>query len=103
MAAFGTRPGCVLRTPWLRRYSEDASDVFEFDGGQGRFPAGVAFPQVTDLAALDEFGGNRRNHPIAAQRAAHGAGKGTHRGKRRRFVLKLHGLGPSRLRPPRLG
>src|SRR5690606_15970023 len=85
------------KTPWPHRYSraavnipEGRSDILQIDGGQGGFAAGIAFPQMADFAALDEFGDDRSDQLVAASRTAHRAGKGADGGKLRRLVLHLH-------------
>lgn len=52
--------------------------VTERDGAGGGLAAALARPMVADLAAFDELGHERRNHEVAAIRAAGWAGEGAH-------------------------
>src|SRR5215813_7943798 len=70
----------------------------ERDARAGRLAAGITFPMMTDFAALNEFGGDRGDHRVAAMRTTRGIGESSDSGELRPIFMKLH-VTPSLLFP----
>lgn len=56
----------------------------------GELATGVALPMMPNLAALDEFRGERRDHRVTALRATNRGPKGADGGELRPVFMKLH-------------